>query len=273
MPSAAIRRRIELAAADRFGICANVRFSFLAQWLWRQIGHVVPQVGEVSPFTTPVLTWRVLGIFDDRAFVAAHPPIAAYLRQADDVMRHELAARTAALLEQYLTYRPDWLAAWLAGKPAKIDNLDGARAAGRALAGRAVAAHRPRSRRRRASPLGRVFRGDAKDGRRRPGARRAAGRGTRVLPADDATAVPRHPAAPRPMDRSDALRGQSVPRVLARGRRRAPPLLPRRAVPCRPPRSRQPAAGGVGPADAGAHRFAAAGRQHGSGRRRRFLSE
>ena len=128
VPSAAIRRRIELAAADRFGICANVRFSFLAQWLWRQIGHVVPQVEEVSPFTTPVLTWRVLGIFDDRAFVAAHPPIAAYLRQADDVMRYELAARTAALLEQYLTYRPDWLAAWLAGKPAKIDNLDGARA-------------------------------------------------------------------------------------------------------------------------------------------------
>src|SRR5436309_5201079 len=71
VPSAAIRRRIELAAADRFGICANVRFSFLAQWLWRQIGHVVP-VGEVSPFTTPVLTWRVFRIFNEPAFVAEH---------------------------------------------------------------------------------------------------------------------------------------------------------------------------------------------------------
>ena len=127
IPSAGVRRRIELAAADRFGICSNVRFSFLAQWLWRQIGHVVPQVGEVSPFTAPVLTWRVLGVFDDTAFVAAHPPLAAYLRQADGVMRYDLAARAAALLEQYLTYRPDWLAAWLAGKPAKIDGLDAAR--------------------------------------------------------------------------------------------------------------------------------------------------
>ncbi len=128
VPSAAIRRRIELAAADRFGICANVRFSFLAQWLWRQIGHVV-DVDETSPFTAPVLTWRVLSIFGDGAFVAAHPPLAGYLRHADDVMRYDLAARTAALLEQYLTYRPDWLAAWLAGNPAGIRNLDAPRAA------------------------------------------------------------------------------------------------------------------------------------------------
>ena len=128
VPSAALRRRIELAAADRFGICSNVRFSFLAQWLWRQIGHVV-EVSEISPFTTPVLTWRVLAIFADKAFAAAHPPLARYLRDADDVMRYELAARTAALLEHYLTYRPDWLASWLAGKPANIDALDAARIA------------------------------------------------------------------------------------------------------------------------------------------------
>ena len=126
VPSAAIRRRIELAAADRFGICSNVQFSFLAQWLWRQIALLVP-VSETSPFTTPVLTWRLLGIFADTTFVANHPRLAAYLQHADDVMRHELAARTAALLEQYLTYRPDWLAAWLAGGQAHIEDLDAAR--------------------------------------------------------------------------------------------------------------------------------------------------
>ena len=31
VPSMAVRRRIELGAADRFGICSNVHFSFLAQ--------------------------------------------------------------------------------------------------------------------------------------------------------------------------------------------------------------------------------------------------
>ncbi|MGE5088131.1 MAG: exodeoxyribonuclease V subunit gamma, partial [Candidatus Levyibacteriota bacterium] len=126
VPSAAIRRRVELATADRFGICSNVRFSFLAQWLWRQIGHVVA-VSEMSPFTASVLTWRVLSIFDDKAFIAAHPPLAAYLRDADAVMRYELAASAATLLEHYLTYRPGWLASWLENKPAGIAGLDAAR--------------------------------------------------------------------------------------------------------------------------------------------------
>ncbi|HEV2220577.1 MAG TPA: exodeoxyribonuclease V subunit gamma [Casimicrobiaceae bacterium] len=126
VPSAALRRSVELAAADRFGICSNIRFSFLAQWLWRQIGHVVP-VSEMSPFTASVLAWRVLSIFGEQAFLAEHPPLAGYLRHADDVMRYELAASTATLLEHYLTYRPKWLAAWLEGKPAGIANPDPAR--------------------------------------------------------------------------------------------------------------------------------------------------
>ncbi|MGA8034230.1 MAG: exodeoxyribonuclease V subunit gamma, partial [Casimicrobiaceae bacterium] len=126
VPSAAMRRRVELAAADRFGICSNVRFSFLAQWLWRQIGHVVA-VSEMSPFTASVLTWRVLATFQEKAFVAEHPPLAGYLRHADEVMRYELAANAATLLEHYLTYRPSWLAAWLEGKPAGIKGIDAAR--------------------------------------------------------------------------------------------------------------------------------------------------
>src|SRR5262249_33089911 len=82
----------------------------------------VVDVAETSPFTTPVLTWRVLAILSERDFVAAHPPLSRYLADADELMRYELARRTAALFEQYLTYRPDWLAAWLAGKPAPIDD-------------------------------------------------------------------------------------------------------------------------------------------------------
>ncbi len=226
MPSAAIRRRVELAAAERFGICANVRFSFLAQWLWRQIGHVVP-VSEMSPFTTPVLTWRVLGIFDEQAFVAAHPPLAGYLRHADDVMRYELAARTATLLEHYLTYRPDWLAAWLAGKPARIENLDAARrdderwqaALWRRIAGDLGTDSR--------HPSVVFFDAMKADGARRPGARGAARRGARLLPADHAAALPRHPAPPRAVDRPAAVRAQPLPRILVRDRRPQAPLLAR----------------------------------------------
>src|SRR6185437_12905930 len=53
VPSMAVRRRIELALADRLGICANVEFSFLGAWLWRQIGRLV-DVADDSPFAPEV---------------------------------------------------------------------------------------------------------------------------------------------------------------------------------------------------------------------------
>ena len=115
VPSAAMRRKVELAIADRTGICANVEFPFLAQWLWREIGTLVP-VAETSPFAPEVLAWRVYGILGDATFVAAHAPLARYLAQADERMRYELAVRVATLIEQYITYRPDWLAAWSDGR-------------------------------------------------------------------------------------------------------------------------------------------------------------
>ena len=111
VPSVAVHRRIELSAADRFGVCANVEFSYLAEWLWRQIGRFVP-IAPVSPFKTPVLTWRVFQLLDDNKLVADHPRLASYLKSADATMRYDLATRIAALFDQYLTYRTDWLMAW-----------------------------------------------------------------------------------------------------------------------------------------------------------------
>jgi exodeoxyribonuclease V gamma subunit len=117
-PSAAVRREVTLAVADSEGVCANVEFMFLARWLWVQVARVVPGVAAESPFDPAALAWRVYGAFGDADFVAAQPRLANYLQAAsgDDVMRYELAVKTAALLEQYVTYRTDWLAQWQAGR-------------------------------------------------------------------------------------------------------------------------------------------------------------
>lgn len=119
VPSAAMKRKLELSIADRFGICSNVQFFFLANWLWRQIGKIT-SVSEVSPFAPAVLTWRVFQIFDDPTFVQSHPRLRTYLAKADTVMRYDLASQTASLLDQYITFRPEWLAAWSDGKLASI---------------------------------------------------------------------------------------------------------------------------------------------------------
>ena len=128
VPSTALARRVELALADRHGICANVEFSYLAQWLWRQIRRLVPEVREDSPFAPEVLSWRIYEAFGDSQFVSGHERLRAYLGNADEVMRLDLARHVAQLIEQYITYRPQFLDAWTAGKRAPIKGLTGAAA-------------------------------------------------------------------------------------------------------------------------------------------------
>ncbi|WP_186125638.1 exodeoxyribonuclease V subunit gamma [Burkholderia gladioli] len=139
VPSAALRRRLELDIAGRHGICANLEFSYLAQWLWTQIGQVL-RVPPRSPFAPDRLVWRCYRLLSEAADSvdsaneggahggldeagAAHgaapwlasPRLAAYLAAADAPMRYELAHRLASVFDHYLTYRPEWLAAWRDG--------------------------------------------------------------------------------------------------------------------------------------------------------------
>lgn len=124
IPSAAIRRKVDMAITDHFGICANVRFSFLARWLWQEIGKFIP-VDNPATFAAATLGWRIFALFDDADFIAAHPRLAAYLVKADPVMRFDLATRTATLFDQYLTYRPDWIEHWSNGILAAIPDATG----------------------------------------------------------------------------------------------------------------------------------------------------
>ncbi len=116
IPSAALRRHLTLQLAMRHGLCAQVRYAWLAQWLWRQMGQLLPDVPTQSPWAPPLLAWRIYQAFGDPAFNTAHDRLAAYLADADDVMRLDLAERVAGLFDQYLTYRPEWLDAWRDGR-------------------------------------------------------------------------------------------------------------------------------------------------------------
>ena len=117
--STAHRRYLSLAIARRQQIFANVKFSFLARWLWRQIGKVVPEVPEQSPFATVELSWRVFGILGQSSWVNNHPRLSSYLSKADPLMRYELAQQIARTFEQYTTYRTDWLSQWAQGQLVK----------------------------------------------------------------------------------------------------------------------------------------------------------
>lgn len=120
IPSAALRRDLALSIATRHGVCANVEFAYLAQWLWRQIAKVVPGIESDSPFAAPVMTWRIFEILSDPRFAGGFPRLGNYLTAVDAVARLDFAGRVASLFEQYITYRPEWLADWSAGRTVSI---------------------------------------------------------------------------------------------------------------------------------------------------------
>ncbi|NIF80292.1 exodeoxyribonuclease V subunit gamma [Paraburkholderia sp. Cy-641] len=120
VPSAAVRRRLELDIAARQGICANVDFCYLAQWLWARIGGVI-EVPRQSPFAPDRLVWRCYRLLENGHEADASlpwnasPRLRTYLDAADASMRYELARRVATVLDHYLTYRPEWLLQWQKG--------------------------------------------------------------------------------------------------------------------------------------------------------------
>ena len=124
VPSAAITRRLIIELARRQGVCANVRFEYLARWLWQQTERLVPDWPESARFDADVFAWRILAAFEDAAWAQAQPRLAAWLAQADAVMRHELAQRVAGLFDQYLVYRPEWMEAWFRGETVSLPGAD-----------------------------------------------------------------------------------------------------------------------------------------------------
>src|SRR5688572_13184455 len=109
--SRGVARWLSLRLAERAGVCANVLFPFPSAYAWELYRAVCGDVPEQSPFDPDVLKWRILGVLPELEASAVFAPVAGYVR-GDDLRRYELAVRLAQLYDEYLVYRPDWIAAW-----------------------------------------------------------------------------------------------------------------------------------------------------------------
>ena len=114
-PGMALWLRTEQAKA--FGIAAGVAYPLPSLFAWRLIRTLVPAPVE-DPYAKRSLRWTLFGL------LAALPPNAPdfaplrhYLEGGEQALkRFQLAERIADLFDQYLVYRPAWLAAWGRGQ-------------------------------------------------------------------------------------------------------------------------------------------------------------
>ncbi|WP_240158117.1 exodeoxyribonuclease V subunit gamma, partial [Burkholderia sp. Tr-860] len=102
VPSAALRRRLELDIAGRHGICANLEFSYLAQWLWTQIGQVL-RVPPRSPFAPDRLVWRCYRLLSEAVEVEGED---GGMAEAVEKSLQYLSAEDLAAIATYLKDSP-----------------------------------------------------------------------------------------------------------------------------------------------------------------------
>ncbi|BBB29066.1 exodeoxyribonuclease V subunit gamma [Neptunomonas japonica] len=107
---------LKLELAERLGIAANIEFPLPASFLWRVFVAALEDVPERSAYNKASMTWILMRILPEHLNDEQFSILNQYLKQDDEPLRlYHLCARVADLYDQYLVYRPDWIAAWEQG--------------------------------------------------------------------------------------------------------------------------------------------------------------
>lgn len=114
-PGMALWLRTQQAKA--FGIAAGVAYPLPSLFAWRLIRTLVPAPGE-DPYAKRSLRWTLFDLLATLPQEAPEfAPLRHYLEGGEQALkRFQLAERIADGFDQYLVYRPSWLAAWGRGQ-------------------------------------------------------------------------------------------------------------------------------------------------------------
>jgi len=107
---------LKLELADSSGIAANIDFPLPATFLWRTFVDVLPDVPERSAFNKEAMSWKLMQILPELLSQEIFEPLAHYLADDPDQFRlYQLSGKIADIFDQYMVYRPEWIADWEQG--------------------------------------------------------------------------------------------------------------------------------------------------------------
>ncbi|MCH1930123.1 exodeoxyribonuclease V subunit gamma [Shewanella sp. A25] len=121
---------LRLEIAQQNGIAAALEFPLPSSFIWQLCHQLLPNVPKENAFTKPSMTWKLMQLLPKLLAHDAFGPLRHYLNwdtldsktpnhheshpvnDQDDVKLYQLCGRIADIFDQYLVYRPDWIAAW-----------------------------------------------------------------------------------------------------------------------------------------------------------------
>lgn len=102
--------------AEGLGIAAGLKFPLPASFLWDMFVRVLPEVPTRSAFNKEAMTWKLVNLLPTLIQREHFAPLQQYLQDDPDGIRcYQLAGKVADIMDQYLVYRPDWIAEWEKG--------------------------------------------------------------------------------------------------------------------------------------------------------------
>jgi exodeoxyribonuclease V gamma subunit len=102
--------------ALEFGVAARLEFPLPSSYVWGLFAQVLPHVPVQNPYTKSAMAWRLMDLLPSLLALPEFAPLAVYLEQDEDARkRYQLSQRIADVFDQYLVYRPDWIADWESG--------------------------------------------------------------------------------------------------------------------------------------------------------------
>ncbi|UOO91685.1 exodeoxyribonuclease V subunit gamma [Vitreoscilla stercoraria] len=113
--SQGMKRYVNRFLALHNGIAANLDFNLPARFMWKTMQQSLGQLPKVSPFSSTVLHWRLMQLFENPQFKQQNSPAAQYLSNyidSRDEAYFDLAFILADIFDQYMVYRFDWTEAW-----------------------------------------------------------------------------------------------------------------------------------------------------------------
>ena len=107
---------LQMTLSQKFGIAANIDFPLPASFIWDMFVRVLPEIPKESAFNKQSMSWKLMTLLPQLLEREDFTLLRHYLTDDSDKRKlFQLSSKAADLFDQYLVYRPDWLAHWETG--------------------------------------------------------------------------------------------------------------------------------------------------------------
>lgn len=107
---------LQMTLSQKFGIAANIDFPLPASFIWDMFVRVLPEIPKESAFNKQSMSRKLMTLLPQLLEREDFTLLRHYLTDDSDKRKlFQLSSKAADLFDQYLVYRPDWLAQWETG--------------------------------------------------------------------------------------------------------------------------------------------------------------